>query len=152
MELKKHAVWEVIVGAQTFDSYQENILEIVSFNSSVPQEIKNAGRTIEKLLLHSYYEYDFIDIALTQAIVIFEKALRMKWFELYQKPSRKENFEKLIEWFIKENNLEERHRQYLTMLREMRNEKVHDTEETVMGVIFFNAIYNIFDLINIAFK
>lgn len=78
MKLVAHAIWGAFEGINTFEDFQTKVLRPIYFKPEVPKDILAFANNVEKLLLHSYYEYEFIDIALTHAIFTFEKAMRIR--------------------------------------------------------------------------
>ncbi len=147
MELEKHPIWEVFPAARTFEDFQKNVLEIVYYKEEIPNDVKELSVISEKLLLHSYYEYEFIDVALTQAVFTFEKALRIRWEEIHKEPA-KANLMGLIDWFYENNYFETRNNGLPHQLRRIRNGKVHDKTKSLGGAVFIRKVYETFDLIN----
>ena len=101
----------------------------------------------EKLLLHSYYEYQFIDIALTQAIFAFEKALKIRWAEIHGTDSGS-NLYGLIDWFFENNYFETWNKDLPHQLRHIRNGKAHEKTNSLGGTAFLHKVYFTIDLIN----
>lgn len=147
MELVKDEIWHGFTAITTLQSFNDSILEQVCFKDEVAEEIKEGGLQVQKLLLHSYYEYSFIEIAITQAIFLLDKALSARWKEIHgERP--KENFEKLIDWFFDNNYFETVDVQRIHGLRKLRNKKVHRLNNGIGGVAIIHNVYWIFDLIN----
>lgn len=147
MELIKDDTWDCFEGITTLQSFNDNILEPVFFKDEVADEIKEGGLLVHKLLLHSYYEYPLIEIAITQAIFLLDKALSARFVEIQgQRP--KENFEKLIDWFFDNNYFETIDVQHIHNMRKLRNRKVHRLDNGIGGVAIIHKVYWIFDLIN----
>ncbi len=147
MQLTKHQVWEVFPDAATFESFQKKFAELIFIKKEVPEVVKKSAAISEKLLLHSYYEYGFIDVSLTHAIFAFEKALRIKWAEIHGKESKLQ-LAGLIDWFYKERYFETLNDGLPHQLRHIRNGKVHDTNESLGGVVFIRKVYDTYLLIN----
>lgn len=148
--LKKHNVWEVVRGAESFESFQANILKPVNIKSEVPEEIKSSIETIQKLLIHSYFEYDFIDIALLHSIFTLEKTLKIRYKEI-ENNNKELSFEKLIDWLYNSGHYKVYNREILDIIRGIRNRKVHETKKSVLGLSCLKKIYGIIDLINFIF-
>jgi hypothetical protein len=85
MIFKKATIWECIVGAETLEGFKQNILPSFKFKKEVPENVSKSFEIVEKLLLYSYYEYDFLDPALTKALTAFEMALQFRYQELFKK-------------------------------------------------------------------
>lgn len=62
MIFSKDTRWDIFLGCQDWESFKENIVPKIYLKSDVPSDIKNSFKIIEKLLLHSYYEYEFFDV------------------------------------------------------------------------------------------
>jgi hypothetical protein len=148
MELCKDPIWEVFTGAETFESFQKNILEHVYLKEQVPQDIKTEVALAEKLLLHSYFEYHFIDQALSLAVFTLEKSLRIRYREMNNKASDKIPLIKLIDWFFDNFFFETSNKDILNQLRYIRNGKVHGEQNSLGGIVFLRKVYSVFYLIN----
>ncbi|MBL7910125.1 MAG: DUF4145 domain-containing protein [Bacteroidia bacterium] len=142
MEILKHKVWEF----ETLEEYKKNILEDVFIKNEVPESIKIDLQLIEKIMLYTFYEYDFIDVALVQSIFTLERALKTKYKELGQTDTM--NLEKLINWFFKNNYFETDSVSEIHSLRDVRNKKAHDIERHDKGLLYIKPVFTIFDLIN----
>lgn len=142
MELVKHTGWDVA----SLSDYKASLLEDVYIKKEVPESIQADLRVVEKLMLHTYYEYDFIDIALTQGVFIFEKAMRIYYRELGH--TKKLTLEKLINWFFNNGYFETDHVSEIHSLRDIRNKRVHDTDRHEKGFLYLKTVYTIVDLIN----
>lgn len=98
-------------------------------------------------MLHTYFEYDFIDVALIQSIFTLEKALKMRYVELGNRLKRSNTLEYLINWFDK-GYFETGSVSEIHSLRDIRNKKVHEIERHDKGLLYIKAVYSIFDLVN----
>lgn len=146
--LEKHDVWEFFVGAETLEAFQQNIVKSVYLNPLMPEDIKKEINQVEKLLIHSFYEYEFIDIALTQAIFALEKALKIKNEELGYPLKEKALFHELLDWFLNNNYFETDSIDILNQLRTIRNKKAHQKEKSLGGVVFISKVHDVIDLLN----
>ncbi|MBZ0264208.1 hypothetical protein K8I28_06030 [bacterium] len=122
--------------------------------SEVPVSIANKLKILQRLLIHSYYEYEFFDIALLRALQIFEMALKVRYAEIECGDSDrtvlrkiKNKLYKLIDWAddmaLLENPVEVTHR-----MREFRNYIMHGDPESLMGITSLQAVYTVVDFIN----
>ncbi len=144
MELIKDRIW---TEAETFELFQQNVLNEVYLNPTMINDTKEQIRIVEKLLLLSYYEYQFIDVAMTQVAFVLEKALKLKWFELYNTHTNRV-FKSLIKWAFDEGYFESYNIGFIDQLREIRNNNVHNETHSFGGVVFLNKVYHTIDLIN----
>jgi len=147
-EIKADEIWEFFNGAKSFDEFQKNILKQVYIKPQVPEDIKSEIQIIEKLLLYCYFEYQFIDLALSQSIFALEKCIRIRYSEITGKPSKKLNFAALIDWCFDNTYFETTNRDILSQLRNIRNGKVHSEQKSLGGIAFLQKVYSVFYLIN----
>lgn len=143
----KDAIWDVFSGAGTIEEFQAKILRPIFLKPEVPNIIKESVPVIEKLLLYSFYEYDFIEVAITQAIFLLEKAMKIRWRDIHNE-GWKYNFKRLIDWFYKNGYFEVYGDRFIHQLRDIRNHKVHEEGTSKGGIVFIEKTYSIFDLIN----
>jgi len=148
MELKSDEIWEVFNGAKSFEEFQKNILQPIYLKPQIPEDIKAEIKVVEKLLLHSYFEYQFIDLALSQAIFTLEKCIRVRHKEISGKSSENITFFKLIDWCFDNNYFETENKDILNQLRIIRNGKVHSEQKSLGGIAFLKKVYTVFYLIN----
>ena len=146
--LQRHPIWQYALKAETLQDFKENVLKPIYINPSVPDDIQGEIKLVEKLLIHSFFEYEFIDVALTHAAFTLEKALKIKSKEIGAGLNPKLTFEKLIEWFFVNGYFETDNIEVPNQLRNIRNDKVHRAEKSLGGVIFMGKVYHTLDLIN----
>lgn len=146
--LQRDSIWEVFTGANDFESFQKNILEPIYLKPQVPEDVKSEIAIIEKLLLHSYFEFQFIDLALSQAVFTLEKSLRIRYREINNESSKKIKLGPLIDWFFDNEYFETRNKDVLHQLRNIRNGKVHNETKSLGGIAFLQKVYTVFYLIN----
>lgn len=140
--LIKRSSWEL-----SLKEFKEKILKEIHLNPSIPPEIRNEVEVIDDLLLHSYYNSEFIDIAYTTAIITLEKLLRIRSKELGNKMEEKPLFE-LFKWFFNNNYFETTEMPELDHLRKTRNKKFHLADIFKGFLNFLINIYSIFDLMS----
>jgi|688.fasta_scaffold02881_12 hypothetical protein len=144
MELQNHKIWDV----PNLQEFKNRLLEEVNLKGQVPEEIKEQLRVIEKLMIHCYYEFDFIDVAMLQAIIVLEKALKYRYVELGNTLTNKIHFEDLINWALREKLFEDDNPDIYHGLRRIRNEKVHSQVNGKGGISYLKGVYRIFDFVN----
>jgi len=147
MQLSADPIWGAFPAAESFEGFQCNILKPIYLKPEVPEDVKDSIQIVGKLLLHSYYEYSFIDVAFTHAVYAFEKALKIRWQEIHGTPPRK-SLEEFIDWFSDNNYFENSYKEGLHAIRQIRNRFAHDEKKMVLGIGSFNLIYGTIDLIN----
>ncbi|PWL31745.1 hypothetical protein [uncultured Roseivirga sp.] len=147
MKFEKDETWSVFQNTGSFEEFVENVIPKFSLRDEVHEDVKKAFSTIKKLLDHSYYEYQFIDVAVNLALQTFEMALKQRYQELEGKKFKK-RLELLIEWFDERNYFEANHPEFLKQIRKVRNIFVHPESHNFGGTVLFHWFYSVTDLIN----
>lgn len=125
------------------------ILPPIRFYDIVNQDVKDAFQIVRKLMIHSYYEYSFFDVAVTKALHIFEMALKLRFRELNNKEwDNKKPLEKLIEWFRKRNFFEIEDKEFFDHVRNTRNRLSHPERHYLKALTSSHWIRTAVDLIN----
>jgi hypothetical protein len=137
--------------AETFDLFKEKFVQPQFINPLIKDDLKEEIRIIEKLLSFSYYEYAFIDVAIVQIIFVLEKALKQK-FASENKRATKASLKTLIDWAYGNGYFETYNDGVLHQLRSIRNNKVHDENRSIGGVVFLRKIFDCIGLINDLFE
>jgi hypothetical protein len=137
---------EIVFGSNDYDLFLTRLPNLF-LTEQVPEIIQNEIKIVLKLLQHSYFEYEFIDIALTHAIFTMEKALKLRYYDL-QKSESKLSLEKLITWAKDHDLVEHETSDVLHAYRIIRNAKVHATRRSLGGLIYLQAIPGVTALIN----
>jgi hypothetical protein len=148
MEINPAKIWSIFIGADSFENFTKNILQPFFIKDEIIDEIKEDLIIVEKLLQHSYFEYEFIDIAVTQVIFILEKVLRIRYKELTGKSSKRLSFQNLQQWFFENNYFESSTDFGQEQLRFIRNTKVHDEKKILGGQLLIKKFYQAIDCIN----
>jgi len=156
MNLKMDRRWEFFPIISNYESFVENIIPKIYLKDQVPEDIKNSYKIIEKILLHSYFEYEFFDVAATKALMTFEMALRIRYRELTgedwekktKKGEAKRDLKNLITWFQDQHYFEVTNDAYLDHVRKVRNSYAHPDRHSFGGPMARHWIENPMDLIN----
>ncbi len=147
VNFRKDEVWESFLGTETVELFQQNILHPFRFKKQVPEEIVKSYAIVEKLLLHSYSEYHFLDPALTKALSSFEMALKIK----YHKDTRRQwrgNLFGLSGWFNERGYFENDCMGLLNALRSTRNSQSHPEHSFGGGIGLMGVFRHCNNLIN----
>jgi hypothetical protein len=146
--LQRDGRWEVFYEDISLPEFVRK-LPSVRFYDEVNQDVKEAFKIIHKLMVHSYYEYLFIDVAVTKALQTFEMALKLRYKELNNKEwNKKSPLEQLIEWFRKRDFFERDDKNYFDHVRGTRNYLSHPERHHFGGSFWFHWISTTIDLIN----
>jgi hypothetical protein len=124
------------------------ILPVINFYNDVNQDVKDAFQIVRKLMIHSYYEYLFFDVAVTKALHIFEMALRLRFKDLNNMEWGKKPLAQLIEWFRKRNFFEREDKEFFDHVRNTRNYLSHPEKHHFKGMTSSHWIRTAVDLIN----
>ena len=156
MELKRHSTWEVFANTETFEIFRKNFIPEFYFKNQVSEDVKRSFKITEKLLFHSYYEYEFYDVAAAKALMDFEMALKIRYKELtgeewekkIKKGEKRRNLKNLLDWFQQKHYFEVIQDKYLDHVRMVRNSFAHPNRHSFGGAMIRQWIENPIDLIN----
>lgn len=147
--LQRDSRWRIFYNDVSLTEFIAKLPEI-KFYPEVNQNVKDAFTIIHKLLVHSYYEYLFIDVAVAKALQTFEMALKLRYKELTGETWTKKgrNLEQLIDWFRKKGYFEFDSEDFLDHVRGTRNHLSHPERHNIGGTVWFHWISTTVDLIN----
>ncbi len=156
MNFKKDFRWDIFESGKDFQTFKNWIMPNMFFKKAVPEDIINCFRVIKKLLLHSYYEYEFCDVATSKALLTLELALQTRYLELtgekwtikIKKGEQRRDLKNLISWFLDRNYFEISNINYLTQIRQIRNSYAHPKNYSYAGPAVTDLIQKTIDLIN----
>ncbi len=132
---------------QSFEQFCSRIPKFY-FRTQVPDDVIQNFEIVEKLMAFSYYEYKFIDEALTKAIHSFEMAMSIRYQELNLPPQKKKLvFDYLIKSLSKENRFDTSI-EVLTEIKYLRNHFSHPERHSFGGVLYWNNIEFVTRLVN----
>lgn len=144
---QKDSIWNL----WKFNSieYFQKLVSNLTLKPEVAEDVIQRFEIIKKLVLHSYFVYEFLDIASDQALLTFEMALKKRYLELTGKDfeSNRDELLNLIKWGA-EQGLFEEDEQAVQHLRRLRNYAVHSKENSTMGNMAFMIVADIVELIN----
>ncbi len=139
-------VWK-IYQVESYSDFCEKIARPFILPTALPQGFKEDLNIVHKLLVHSYYEPKFVDVAMLQATVSLEKILRHHYSQTFNS-NKKLNLDGLIKHFTESNHFEySNSKEVLDIFRKLRNKKVHDLEPSG-GLIVKDWIYTLVNFIN----
>jgi len=149
MQIKRHGVWRVYDdSADTLEAFSKNFIPNMNLRNEVSEDISKAYHVIRQLLIHSYFEYEFVDVAVTKLLQTFEMALKIRYEEINVKSWGKGPLEQLIEWFRKGYYFENVDKNFLKHVRNVRNDLSHPQKHSFGGIGLFHWFDTITDLIN----
>lgn len=141
--------WDIFYGQITLEEFISDKVPQIRFHNSVSEEIKQAFSIIHKLLIHSYYEYLFVDISVLKALHTLEMALKIRYKETTRLTWKKAgNFEQLLNWFRSRDYFERNDENFFKYVRDTRNLLTHPSGFNTAGGMYFPWINTCVDLIN----
>ncbi|MDB5230773.1 MAG: hypothetical protein JWN76_1578 [Chitinophagaceae bacterium] len=144
MDTKWHA-FEI----QSYKDYCQRFFREFYLKTEVHEDIQSNARIIRNLTKLAFYEYEFFDVAVTQASLTFEMALHIRYKEISGDTwPEKKNFRLLIEWFCDRNYFETNNKEFLEHIRWTRNYKAHPKMHSFGGPMISQHIDNCIALIN----
>lgn len=124
MNLDRHPVWTAFYKDISPSEFVKKVVPAVDFNKDTHQDVVSAFKIIHRLLIYSYYEYEFIDVAVAKAFHTFEMALKLRYKEIKRK-EWKGNLKDLLNWGNKNHLFEISDQGFLDHVRNARNHFSH---------------------------
>lgn len=148
--MKMDEIWSIFYGTScSIEEFNERIVPELYLKPQVHTDVIESFRVIKKLILHSYFEYKFYDIATTQSLLTLEMALKLRYKEINsQEWSNKKRLNDLMDWFEEEIYFEVYNNEYLKRIRQIRNWVAHPSQHFSSGPHTKHIIENVLDLIN----
>jgi hypothetical protein len=149
--LKRDSRWDIFYPDISLEEFANEKMPKAIFKDAVNIQIKNAFEIVHKLLTHSYFEYLFLDIAVTRALQIFEMSLVLRYKELSDGKEwdlKTKPLKQLIGWFRERHYFEINDERFLTHVRESRNALSHLKGHNFGGIASIHWIDTVCDLIN----
>jgi len=139
--------WELLFQLNSYAAFA-NIVPNIFIKSTVHVDIQSHVRIIQNLMYAAYYEYEFVDVAYTQALLTVEMALRIRFKDITGEAWGRRSLQKLIAWFLERHYFEIEHPELYEHLRWSRNFKMHPEMHSFGGPTYFHPIVSFIDLIN----
>jgi len=150
LPLIRDSLWEGFVDIPSdFNLFTQKFIPEIYFREAVHSDIKESFRVIQKLLQHSFFEYQFFDIATLRSVITLEMALKIRYEEINSKRWKEsKGLKELISYFFTGNYFEVYNSNYLDSLRTIRNHMVHPYHHGYGGPTSAPVIKNVIDIIN----
>ena len=136
MNLEPNGLWEIFDGCNTFEKFCEKMTPHYS-NENIPKPIQRKLDVIKKLITYSYYEYEFLDVALLQIFHTLELALSLKYKTQPAYNKDLKNLTLYLDWALRKNYISKSERQNIV---DFRNTLFHPKEDSLFGLIGINLI------------
>ncbi len=138
-------LWDIVDGCQTFDGFCKKMVPVFKSDKNIPEEIQRKLGVIQKLIKHSYYEYDFIDVALLYTFQTLELALSLKYQSIYPNKKALKNLKPNLDWALREKYISPNQNEAISHLR---NHIAHPKEESMIGMLGLKTIKGLVELIS----
>ncbi len=150
MKLERHSVWSIYDDrADNLEKFIENFVPDMKLRMDVAEDVIKAYKVIRGLLIHSYYEYEFVDVAVSKLLHTFEMALKIRHKDLTNEEwPEKRPLAHLIELFRNGGYFEINHKDFFDYVRNARNAFSHPRNHSFGGIALFHWFDTITDLIN----
>ena len=142
--LSRDEVWDAFqVGS--YASFCDRVSQAIQGRNDLPQKVKERVGVIEALLHHSYFEYDFLDVAMERMLFVFEMALRSRLQEMdvavpYRLPSC---IKAGAKQHLFEDGADAAH-----IVRKFRNRSAHPERNSRHGPMALSIIERVMSIIN----
>jgi hypothetical protein len=153
--LEKDPKWNAF-NDYTWESFQKIYLPKVDLISTVHPEVRKQYRAIRKLIAHSYFEYEFFDIAAGQMTMLVEMAMVWKYEQLTGEPWKrktkkgesKRDLKNLFDWLNQNGHFATNFPTDTNFLRQVRNYYAHPKKHGFSGGTHLKAIVHLILFIN----
>ncbi|MET4081559.1 hypothetical protein ABIB40_001508 [Pedobacter sp. UYP30] len=124
--------WLIIDKASSFDAFKKNFVPKTQIADSVDIGIKTHYEITKKLIIHSYFEYEFITVALRNGLLLLEFTLN-HYYEKINGVKCKMMLAASSKWFKNQNLIEgEEEMMVVDLIRVIRNYHMHPQTHTVL--------------------
>lgn len=130
----------------TFDEYCERVPDFF-FKKEVPKDVIACFDVAHRLLIHSYYEYQFIDQALLKVLQTLEMAMYIKYQEMWGVPKKELTFYEVIQALCALEQFDTSE-EMLHSIRYLRNRYSHPKWHSYSGIALWNKIIQINYIVN----
>ncbi len=145
MNMKHDTLWDIVGGCKTFEGFCKEMVPVFKHDENFPEEVQRKLRVIQKLIEHSYYEYDFIDVAFLYTFQTLELALSLKYQSLHPTKKALKNLKPYLDWALREKYILPNQKE---MISYVRNRLAHPNETLIFGMLGINGIKAIVELIS----
>ena len=146
LALERDPIWDAF-SVETLQ-YLQAIFKGIQFRPEVPEDVVKRFDVIKKLILHSYAEYAFLDVAGERALTGFEMALKIRYQEIENdKVPKRFKFIHLIKWAA-DKHLFEDGEEIVQNVRKLRNHSVHPKRHNIAGLSMAGIAARVVELIN----
>lgn len=147
--MKMDDTWSAFDFGHNLEEFEKLYVPEIYLKPKVHQDVAQNFHIIKQLIRYSFFEYKFYDVATLKSLLTLEMALKIRYKEVTGAEwQKKASLARLMDWFRNENYFEAYNREYLIIIRSIRNSLAHPTEHSVSGPFSRHIIENVIDLIN----
>jgi hypothetical protein len=147
--MKMDDTWSVFDFAHNLEEFEKLYKPEIYLKPKVHKDVVQNFQIVKQLIRYSFFEYKFYDVATLKSLLTLEMALKIRYREVTGTEwQRRRSLARLMDWFRNENYFETYNKEYLTIIRSIRNSLAHPSEHTVSGPFGRHIIENVIDLIN----
>lgn len=141
--------WKIFYGITSYQEFIDKFKLNLYLTPKASEEIKGIFRVIQKILLFSYFDYEFVDVAAERAKLKLETVLKIRYKEINGKVwSKNKNYKKLLSWFDEGGYFEWSSKEILDHVRQLRNITAHAEMHSYAGMMSLHHIQTFVSLIN----
>ncbi len=149
MKMDEH--WEHFLVPRDFDKFCTESIPEIKLKPQVNKEVADSFKIIRHLLEHSFFHFEFYDVAVTKCMFTFEMALKIRYKEVCNSEWNG-SLAGLIDWFHKRNYFEVYNDYFLHWYRKFRNSEAHPKGYSIAGSLKRQWITHTIDLINALYE
>lgn len=141
--------WNVFYAIENHQEFIDRFQLNFFLSPKASPDIKGIFKVVQKLLICSYFEYEFVDVAADKAKLGLETALKIRYCELTGEmwPETKP-YKILLEWFREKGYFEWDSKEYLHYIRTVRNLSAHAQFHSFGGMTSYQHVRMVVQLIN----
>jgi len=132
----------------------KDFVSAIQIDEQVFKDVRQKFDIIKKLLLYSYYEREFIDVAFDQSLLTFEMALARRYLEIEgvhpkskRNPDRDMGLQDMLKWGSRKLLFEDE-KWILRSIRNLRNRAAHPRTHEPFGYLVLDQVARVADNIN----
>ncbi|MBI2275305.1 MAG: hypothetical protein HYU70_16030 [Bacteroidetes bacterium] len=133
----------------TYETFFHGLHSDFYLKKTVPQDIHSQWAVIKSLVELSYYQYEFMDLAVHKAFISLEMAMKFRHREITGSTwANNQTMNPLIKWFYKRGYFETDHEEYINRMVYIRNHFTHPNMHSFGGPFTAHNLFSPLHLIN----
>nr|WP_294991374.1 hypothetical protein [uncultured Sediminibacterium sp.] len=132
-----------------YDVFYKTLVPDLYLKDEVPEDVKGQWKVIKSLIELSYYQTEFMDLAVHKALLSLEMAMKFRHKEITQSDKGLNlTMKPLLYWFYSRGYFEADHEEYIKHIEFMRNHYSHPKLHSFGGHFIVHNIYHPLSMIN----